>query len=77
MKRLFILPLIALMSCGNDVKPEAQHQYVKSFTVDSLTYEIVTASDSCEYYRMVILADYISYTRHFHYPQCSHCKSKK
>lgn len=78
MKKFFILPLMILISCGKtETVTTVQPNYVKSFKVGGETYEVVKATDSCEYYSMDIATGaYTKETRYFHYPQCSYCKNK-
>lgn len=90
MKNITLISLIlslGIISCNpnphdNQVyisKPEYLKSIgVKSFTIKSTTYDIATASDSCEYFSMKLgTGGYTSEIKWFHYPQCSYCKSHK
>lgn len=71
----FALFCLILSSCNNDNKMIIGIPPKKIFKVGETTYDIITGSDSCEYYSMKVGAGGYAYnTQYFHYPQCSYCK---
>ena len=76
--------------------PKAQYDYITKmdslqktlppvppnprFKVGNKTYEILTGSDSCQYYYMKMApgnGEWEQETQYFHYSQCSYCKKHK
>jgi hypothetical protein len=70
-----VLFCLILSSCNNDNKLIIGIPQQKAFKVGETTYDIITGSDSCEYYPMQVGAGgYFCHIQYFHYPQCSYCK---
>lgn len=72
MKKLLILPLIALISCGNS-QNQVTSKFVKNVSLNGSIYSVYLADDSCEYMHIRTYGYYVP----VHYAQCSYCKNNK